>query len=292
MGIIGSTPELSYLLNSSKFRASIQDSYNKATDEIIKNLFLMNMFVMSLGGILSYSLAKKTLEPIERVHQSQARFSSDASHELRTPISVMRTEIEVALKNKSLSLNDAKEVLTSNLEEVDRLSRMIDTLLSLSRLQAEEVQLTKFSLNKLSDEIISDYANLSKGKDIKIVKDLELITMKSNKDYLGRAISILIDNAIKYSPEGSTVTIKSSIESNHKVHISVTDQGSGIKPKDQAKIFDRFYRGEESRTKNNVDGVGLGLSLAKEIVTRLKGQIVLQETSTKGSTFAIYLPKA
>lgn len=292
MGIIGSTPELSYLLNSSKFRASIQDSYNKATDEIIKNLFLMNMFVMSLGGILSYSLAKKTLEPIEKAHQSQARFSSDASHELRTPISVMRTEIEVALKNKSLSLNDAKEVLTSNLEEVDRLSRMIDTLLSLSRLQAEEVQLTKFSLEKLSDEIISDYANLSKEKDIKIVKDLRQITIKSNKDYLGRAISILIDNAIKYSPEGSTVTIKSSIESNNRVHISVTDQGSGIKPKDQAKIFDRFYRGEESRTKNNVDGVGLGLSLAKEIITKLKGQIVLRDTSTKGSVFTIYLPKA
>lgn len=288
--VIRSTPELSYLLNSSKFRASIQESYNRATGEILKNLFIMNIFVMSLGGILSYSFAKKTLEPIEKAHQSQARFSSDASHELRTPISVMKTEIEVALKNKNLKLDEAKEVLNSNLEEVDRLTRMINTLLSLSRLQAEEIKLSKVNLNKLSDEVIVNYKNLTEEKDIKINKDLNATILKSNKEYLGQAISILLDNALKYSPQGSIVTIKSFFESD-KVQISVNDQGYGVKPEDQAKIFDRYYRGEVSRSKNNVDGVGLGLSLAKEIITKLNGQLTLEESSAKGSVFAIRLPK-
>jgi two-component system OmpR family sensor kinase len=289
--IIVQTPELRYLAGNEKFRGVWKEAYSDATKKLLINLFVMNLFVLAMGGLLSYLFAKRTLEPIEEANESQSRFTADASHELRTPISVMKSEIEVALKDKNLTTKEAREVMNSNLEEIDRLTNMIDALLSLSRLDAEKIETEPVNINKLLLAKSKQLEKLAKEKSITITVDKNVTSAKTNYEYLSQSIGILIDNSIKYCPEGSKIEISSYYDGN-KTYIIVSDNGPGIKVSEREKIFNRFYRGDSSRSKHKVDGLGLGLSLAKIIVEKLSGEIYHEDSDRKGATFVIRLPKA
>ncbi len=255
--------------------------------QLLLTLFFINAVIIGAGGIASYWFARRTLQPLEAAHAAQTRFTADASHELRTPLAIMQTEIEVALRSKNLPLSEAKEILASNLEEVARLRQLSDQLLGLTRSDAEAISLVKTNLTKL---IRDQMKTLAKRYNIPIpVVAEQAVYVEADKLLIAQVLGILAENAVTYSglknPELKVVVALIG----DTVTIDVSNQGAVIAKKDILHLFDRFYRGTEA-TKFNPKGHGLGLSLAKDIVTRHGGTIDVISSAKGGTQFTISLP--
>ncbi len=262
---------------------------------LVKQLIFLNAVILLSGGFFSYALARRTLEPIEEAHLSLERFTADASHELRTPLTTMRTEIEVALLNPKFNLKDSRKLLESNLEEVDRLSTLSERLLTLARIDEHELpkeNIVVVGLVAKSIEAVQARAAIKKiSLKNKMTSASGGLLVHGDEASLTEALIILLDNAIKYSEKGTMVTVE--VAGRHKsVLISVKDRGIGIEAADAPKIFDRFYRADQSRTKNAEHGYGLGLALAHKIIDLHDGKIEVASTPGKGSTFTVSLPLA
>jgi len=264
---------------------------NEEKNRIKLLLALIDTVIFILAGTAGYFLAGRTLQPIQEMVNEQNRFITDASHELRTPLTALRSEIEVNLRDKSLSLENAKKLLKSNLEEVGNLQLLSDSLLQLTQFQKANgyFQLETLILAHIFDEVIRKVNPLAKEKTITIEKHIEGYSLKGDKQTIIQLFVILLDNAIKYSPEKKVITI-SSEKTDHAVLIHITDQGIGIDKKDIPHIFDRFYRADTSRTKNTASGYGLGLSIAKKIIEAHRGVISVKSKKDKGTTFTVQLP--
>lgn len=250
---------------------------------------LFNLFVLIGGGYLSYVLARRTLRPLEESLEAQKRFTSDASHELRTPLTAMQTEIEVALRDSGLTKTQATELLKSNLEEVGKLKALSEGLLHLAQTNSRQVATTPTSLSSVIKETLHRTDKAKKAKKITIKDKTKDLTLKADPHSLTELLVILVDNAIKYSPAGATVYLSSSVQGKLG-HISVKDEGIGIKATDLPRIFERFYRAEASRSKTQTEGYGLGLAIAKKIADSLGGSITVKSAPDKGSTFTVSIP--
>jgi two-component system sensor histidine kinase CiaH len=263
---------------------------NKDLKHLKENLLTFNLLVLLAGGAAAYGLARRTLEPLEDSLEAQKRFTSDASHELRTPLTAMQAEIEVALRDPKLTKSQATELLQSNLEEVDKLKALSDGLLHLAQ-TSRPTELSSVDLKPAIMEAIDRLDKTAKSKKITIVNQSKNITLKAEPHSLTELIIILLDNAIKYSSEGSNVTLSTSV-SNKTGRLSIQDHGTGIKASDLPHIFDRFYRAEPSRSKTHTDGYGLGLAIAKKLADSMNGSITVKSAPDHGSTFTICLPTA
>lgn len=264
--------------------------YLDARNRVLNRLLLVNVIIMLAGGFVSYYLAKRTLKPIEEAHEGMKRFTADASHELRTPITAMQTENEVALMDRKLTLAGAKDQLKSNMEELAKLTLLTEGLLRLARLEASDLPKEKISLNLVAEQAIENILPLAVKKNIKLKKELKSKDIiRGDSTSLVEAVVILLDNAVKYSPKSSFVKVQTAHERGSAV-FKVSDSGPGIAKEEQEKVFERFYRGDASRTKLAAGGYGLGLAIAKNIVTVHGGSIAVTSRAGKGSTFAIKLP--
>jgi signal transduction histidine kinase len=250
-------------------------------------LFYINIVVLGSGGIASYYFAKRTLRPIEAAHEAQTRFTSDASHELRTPLTTMRTELELTLRNPDATKEELREVLQSNLEEVGKLSDLSRMLLDLSRLEYGKLEFNPVDLGKLTRETI-DGLHLPKAR-VKFDGKADHIVV-ADRVAIGEVASILIDNALKYSPAKSVVNVKVSGD-KHRAKLVVSNSGEGISPAALPHIFERFYRADSSRTSSKTPGFGLGLALAKQIIDLHDGEITATSHPGKTTTFTVLLPK-
>lgn len=261
---------------------------------VLRNkLIVFNITTLIFGGILSYVLALRSLEPIEQALERQNRFTSDASHEMRTPLTAIKTEIEVTLRDKNLTVSSAKDALKSNLEEIEKLEALTGGLLQLARHENVDLPKEKVDINTLINESVDQVSTKAKAKNIKIIKP------KISKKYIAvepgsirQALVIFLDNAIKYSPEKSTINI--AYKDGRIAHqFTITDEGEGIDAQDLPHVFDRFYRSDKSRTKKvtETSGYGLGLAIAKQIVESHKGHINIKSQLKKGTTVTISLPK-
>ena len=259
----------------------------ESNQRLITNLFLFNLLVLVGGGGVSYVLAKRTMEPIEQALEAQTRFSSDAAHELKTPLAVMQSEIEVGLRDKTATKAAHRDVLESTLDEVHRMRTLTDRLLLLAR--NDTLELSQVSTNDVAVDVLNRAIALASSKDISIENNIGAHTVLADKDSLVDALSILVENAVKYSPEKSTITLTSK-QHQRSVEIAVKDKGIGISEADQTKIFDRFYRADTSRSKQNVEGYGLGLSIASRLMELQHGSIVVKSREGQGSTFTVTLP--
>lgn len=253
------------------------------------SLVLINLIILAGGGLLSYYLARLTLRPIENAHDAQSRFTSDASHELRTPIAAMRLENELALTDKKLSIKEAKDQFKSNIDELDKLTSLTEGLLQLARMEDENISKEKVEIKDVIEKAISRNQAEIDNKKQKVVWQRKNISIITNEEALTNTISILINNASKYSPDSSEIVIKYSVNKG-SFRLNVADQGVGINPIDVNKIFDRFYRADESRTNSNENGYGIGLSIAKKSVEALGGKITVDSVPQKGSTFTVCIP--
>lgn len=275
-----------------RIMAERQKLIEESKDRILGRLIATNVIILVGEGILSYYLARRTLQPIQEAHEAQSRFTADASHELRTPIAIMQSEIEVALMNPKLTLADAKARLSSNLEELAKLTTLSEGLLRLARLENSDLQLEKVQLGDLLDKSVARVLPLAEKKKI-LIKKPDKITnvVAGDMDSLGEAIVILLDNAVKYSPEKTEVTVSVRKENRH-ILLQIKDKGIGIKASELPHIFERFYRADSARSKQKTNGYGLGLAIAKNIIEKHHGSISATSSPGKGAVFTLRLPSA
>lgn len=266
------------------------DRLTEAQARLQLGLLLFNLVVLVGGGAASYILARRTLIPIEEAFARQSRFTADASHELRTPLTAMQTEIEVALRNKSLSSKQAQELLKSTLEEVNKLKNLSNALLKLAQSDNQTIDLGRVPVQDIIDAAVANIKNFSQEKGISVKHRSTPLVAIGDSDMLTEAVSILLDNAVKYSPAKSEVTIQTTSES-HNIIIQVHDQGPGILPVDMPHIFERFYRSDQSRTKDQAEGYGLGLSIAERIMALHGGKISVHSVPNKGTAFRLTIPR-
>ena len=263
----------------------------EAHDELRVALVLFNSVVLLAGGLLSYWLARRTLAPIEASLERQSRFTADASHELRTPLTAMQTEIEVALRNKDLQVGQAKRLLASNLEEVNKLRSLSDVLLRLARQDKQALTLKPLAVEEFVAAALKSARKTAKTKKISISSQTSGLQVMGDKAALTEVVSILLDNAIKYSFENGQIDLIAKADGKQAV-IEVGDNGKGIAAADMGQIFDRFYRQDNSRTSNQTKGYGLGLAIAKQLVKLHQGSISVKSQLGAGSTFTVRLPLA
>lgn len=260
------------------------DQQDRANRNILLSLIYVNILILFGGGALSYMLARRTLRQIENAHEAQSRFASDASHELRTPLAAMKSELEVALRDTKISKADMRDLLKSNLEEVNKLTDLSKTLLTLSRMDYGDIELEHVNLSHVAAEVTQRYDKNAKRIQLTLPKDPLLV--KTNPAIIEELFTILVDNALKYSPQKSKVTATLA-RHGKQAKFSITNSGKGIPREKLPYIFDRFYRADESRT---AGGSGLGLALAKDIVGLHKGELSVSSATNQDTTFEILLP--
>ena len=257
---------------------------------IALRLLLINSVILAVSGLAAYFLAGETLSPLENSLEAQKRFVADASHELKTPLAAIKTEIEVYLRDKKLDLPQAKQLLASNLEEVDKLQAFTDHLLSLSRYEAQGQKLAKqlLDLADAADAALSRLQRRLAAKHLQVTTHITPVTITANYAALTELFSILLDNSLKYTPSGGQIglTVK---KVGRRGLIEVTDTGIGIAKSDLPHIFDRFFRSESSRSKTLAGGYGLGLSIAKSIVEAHSGHITV-DSHPGHTSFIVSLP--
>ena len=268
-----------------------RDLLEEVKSRVRVNLFLINLAILGVSGAAGYFLAGRTLKPIKEMVEDQNLFVADASHELRTPLTALRTEIEVGLRNDHLTAAEARDLLISNLEEVNNLQLLTDGLIKLAANQEEQNQLNliQTNLKKISHEAVKRIKTLASQKRIKITNQARTISLEADEGLLIELLVILLDNSVKYSPQGSEVKIGTK-KLDDSVWITVSDKGIGMSAEEIPHLFDRFYRSDKSRSKAGVSGYGLGLAIAKQIVDRHRGTIKVTSQVDRGTKFIIKLP--
>jgi signal transduction histidine kinase len=252
-------------------------------------LLIVNGIILLFSAGAAYILSGRTLRPIKVMVDEQNQFISSASHELRTPLATLRTEMEGHLLEKEITDQQARNLIKSNLEEIERLQGLSNNLLRIT--QVQELTNSTFediSVSEVLEAAIAKVLPLARKKNILLVTKTKESIISGDKLSIVEVFVILIDNAIKYSPKKSEVSVV--VHKNQKqVVIAIKDNGIGIAEKDKVKIFERFYRADSSRTVT--DGYGLGLSIARKTIEKHNGSIQVTSTLNKGSLFEVKFPR-
>lgn len=228
------------------------------------------------------------LARLDHAFTSQKRLFEDLSHDLKTPLTIIKGEFEVALK-KERAREDYESVLRSSLEEVNKIIRLADNMLMLASFEAQNIipDRKKLDLSLLMQGVVNNIRKLADEKHIEIgLSRDEDIAIKGDEEQLKQMFLNLLDNAVKYTPENGKVTITAAKE-KESVRIKIQDTGRGIAGDQIDRIFDRFYRADKSRTGQ---GFGLGLSIVKSVVDAHSGKIEIESSPGEGASFIISLP--
>jgi len=234
-----------------------------------------------------------TLARLERAFEQLRRFTSDASHELRTPLAMIRSVGEVGLQ-KDGSRAEYRDIIGSMLEEVNRLTSLIDSLLTISRADSGHIQLhrTPVPAMELAREAAGLFEVLMDEKSLRLSLEGDATaTVDGDRLFMRQALVNILHNAVKYSPAGEVISVDVHHQESGEVVIEISDKGPGIPIEDQAKIFDRFYRVDKARWRES-GGAGLGLAIAKWAVDAHGGSIDLVSRIDEGATFRVILPSA
>lgn len=238
-----------------------------------------------LAGVFNDTLAR-----LEQAFEQLRRFTADVSHELRTPLAMIRSVGEVGLQ-KDGARADYRDIVGSMLEEVNRLTSLLDNLLTISRADAGHIRLhrTTVPVLQLVREAVSIFEILIEEKSLRVtVTGDENAQTEGDYVFLRQAFVNLIHNAVKYSPVGGAIDVRLS-NAHGELTVEIEDHGPGIPLEDQPKVFDRFYRVDKARWRES-GGAGLGLSIAKWAVEAHGGAITLESRPNEGCTFSVRLP--
>lgn len=231
-------------------------------------------------------------EILTQVEEMKTNFMQLVTHDLKTPVARIQGLAEVLLRKASERLNDRdKETVQSIIHSTEELNRFISSILELQRVESRRIQLQIESkdINRIIETSVEGFKAPARAKQIRIVAQLEpLFPIKIDAGLIAKVMNNLIDNALKYSPEGSTLTVESQ-EFEGWVVISVSDQGIGMTDEERENLFTRFYRAKNDMTAT-ISGTGLGLYLSKYFVEAHQGRVEVVSTAGAGSTFKIYLP--
>ena len=240
----------------------------------------------TLGGFL---LAGRALQPIRVAMDTQRRFVSDASHELRTPVAVMKANAELLLRHPDQTVEANIDQVAAINEEADHLSRLVGDLLLLARADEQRLEVIReeVDLAEIGGGLVRDMAPVAEMRSIRLTSELAPGTLQGDGQRLRQLLAILLDNALKYTPEGGRIELRTK-RSGRSWVLSVKDTGPGIPEEAQARIFDRFYRHDEARSPQA--GTGLGLAIARWIAEAHGGRISVVSTVGEGATFTVTLP--
>lgn len=267
------------------------DSEKTIADKFIKNLVISFLISIVIILIASYILSKWTLRPIVESWKKQTKFVQDASHELRTPLAIIKAKQESLLEKPDSKIIDNVEDISITLQETGRLTKLIKELMELAKNDSEKIQLNKqiFNLDNEVNSLIGLYKDLAKAGEKQLTASLEFKEeINADLNMIKELLVILLDNSIKYTEEKDIIEVKTYKE-DEKVVIEVADTGIGISKEAIDHVFERFYREEKSRNREK-GGMGLGLSIAYNIVTLHKGSIKFDKTREKGARVIVKLP--
>ena len=246
---------------------TVEDTLIQAgSQRLLNDLIYFNLVVFGGGTLLSYLLARRTLRPIQQNYQLQEEFAANASHQLRTPLTILRGELQLLLRDNEKVPAKYQTAVQSSLEEVDRLISLSTRLLRMSAGSASPVE--KSRVKSTLDKTIKRLQPLIDEKDLIIKRRALDVTVPMAEADFVEVLSIILDNAIKYSPTGGTIWLNAKTE-ERQVRISIVDSGPGITPDDLPRIFERFYRAKHAPG----DGYGLGLALARQLTDEAGGSI-------------------
>lgn len=267
-------------------QASIQSTEAQLRDELVIGSIILLFF----SGGMAFFMAGKNLRPIQNALEKQKRFNADASHDLRTPLAIMKIDCELGLKKKD-TFSEFKELARSNLEEIDRMSKIVEQLLFLSRNnKVLKSEMQKLSLAGIAKEVVKSFHNLAESKKIALEFSgaEEKIDIKGNKLDLEKILFNLLKNSIDYTPSGGKISLLVEKIHDHP-KLTVRDNGIGIAPKDLANITEPFYKADKARGGKN-NGSGLGLSIVKAIVENHHGKMNIESQLGKGTAVSIVFP--
>ncbi|SHH35743.1 His Kinase A (phospho-acceptor) domain-containing protein [Clostridium collagenovorans DSM 3089] len=258
---------------------------------ILKEFLLMGSFVLIILFGVSIFLTSKTIKPIKESFEKQKQFIADASHELKTPLAIIKTNSSVLLENSDDTIRNQIKWLNYIDSQTNRMSLLINEMLSLTKLDTEEqgANFSQIDLSKLIENTLLSFEAVLFENDIKLESTIiKNIIISAELEDIKKLFNILLDNAIKYTTKNGKININ-LYEENNKVKLSIRNTGQGIEKKNLEKIFERFYRVDISRARYT-GGYGLGLSIAKSIVQKHHGKIYAESIVNESATFMVELP--
>jgi two-component system sensor histidine kinase CiaH len=284
-------------VNGQTYRIATQQVLTNVSSEI--SMLLRLKYILLFGGAAGllvavaagYYLANRALIPIRLSMEKQQQFVSDASHELRTPLSVIQAHTELLLRHPEHTIEQDSKHVSTVLQEARRMSKLVGGLLTLARSDSNELELDikPVEFDCIVQESVRKMQMLAEVKNIILHTEIEAtMAMQADEERLHQLLITLLDNAIKYTPEGGLVRVICR-KLAHSVHLEVEDTGIGIAPENLPHIFDRFYRGDKARTRQE-GGTGLGLAIAKWIVERHGGKIHVERKHSIGTQVFITFP--
>ena len=248
-------------------------------------LFLGSMTVIFFISLFLSGLAVK---PVKKAWEQQKQFVADASHELKTPLTVILANNNIMLSHQNATVADERQWLESTEEEANHMKKLINNMLFLAKSDAgtTKIQLSEVDFSEIVEGCALNFEPVAFERAVLIDTDIAPeLTLQGDATQLNQLAHILIDNAVKYAADDSTVTILLK-RAGEKIRFSVNNKGSVIAREDMEHLFDRFYRAEKSRT---TKGYGLGLSIAQRIVESMNGRIAVESNETEGTTFTVIL---
>ena len=294
-------------VNGYNFRSLIVKEDNNYRFKIMRNidseilsmgnmltlLILVDTMSLLLVYVIARYLSSKALKPIETSWNNQVKFVQDASHELRTPVAIIQSKLESLLKQPDVVIEEEAETIAVAMRETRPLKKMISELLSLTK----EESIVKLNIERVDMEVlfketfesyieIADYQEKTFDYQIKMKNNI----IYTDKNKLNQLIRIFVDNAFKYTETSDKISITASEKGRDRIIILIEDTGIGISDKDQKRIFERFFRSDSVRA-TEVEGSGIGLSIAKLIATTLYGNIKVKSKLGQGTSFTIDLPR-
>lgn len=268
------------------------DSEISSLKQLVLSLIMGILISLMAAYFIAIYLTRKALVPIETAWSNQAKFIQDASHELRTPIAIISSKLEGMLKNPNNTVSDEVETIADSMRETRRMKKMISDLLSLTKEDSiSKLAIEDTDLEDIINKIYINYEDIAEMQDKEFTVKIELKNkiIHTDKNKLRQLILIFIENAFKYTDEGDSISIIINEKESH-ISIFIKDTGLGIKKDELPYIFDRFFRSEVVRSKD-IDGSGIGLSIAKMISINLKYEIKVDSKQGEYTIFEIKIPK-
>ncbi|MBI9043513.1 MAG: hypothetical protein JEZ06_03455 [Anaerolineaceae bacterium] len=261
----------------------------RVLNQLISGLILVGAISIILLGVGSWWMAGRSLKDTQKAWERQQTFVANASHELRTPLTLVRASAEVAIRKNELE-NPQNKLLEDIVDEVDHMTKLVEELLLLSRLDAKQLNFENqvIDLQLMVEDIQRTFSNLAGSHQVDLIVNKIEGKVIADKTHLRQVILIILDNSLRHTDAGKKIILESRIE-GHMVRFEIRDTGIGVDSKHLEHIFDRFYQVDHSRGGEN-KGSGLGLSIAKSLIEAQKGQIIIESQTGKGTTVSLLLP--